>query len=284
MMVDRRAGNFSTGQLATLACLLEATISKPGNVHRGADFSDTTLQDFLVSAVAIGPAMAAACHSPLGQTILDAVVATRAHVGANTNLGLILLIAPLASVDSVDGLSLSARIENSDADDCRMIYEAIRRSRPGGLGSVAEYDVAEGVSPAHVLAAMRPAAERDMIARQYVNGFSEVLNFILPALETNRAQGAGMTDAVVRASLQTLAEFPDTLIARKVGSDLAREASRRAARVLEAGSYDDSAYLSELEALDFWLRSDGNRRNPGTTADLIGAALFAGLRRGTIRV
>ena len=39
---------------------------------------------------------------------------------------------------------------------------------------------------------------------------------------------------------------------------------------------------TELNRLDTWLRGDGNRRNPGTTADLVAAILFAGLRDGVI--
>jgi triphosphoribosyl-dephospho-CoA synthase len=272
---------MTTGQLATLACMLEATIPKPGNVHRSADFADTTLQDFLVSAIAIGPAMDQATDRPLGRTILDAARATRAAVTVNTNLGLILLLAPLASASAPSVADVEARIAASDADDCRMIYEAIALMQPGGLGSAERYDVA-GEAPLHILEAMQDAAARDTIARQYVNGFRDVLEFVLPAIELNRNRGMSLTDAVIRGSLQTMAEYPDSLIARKTGMPLAEEAAARAARVLDCGLPDDPRYLSALEDLDFWLRSDGNRRNPGTTADLVGAALFAGLRTGRI--
>src|SRR6476619_6256717 len=89
---------LATGMCAQAACILEATARKPGNVHRYADFVDTTYLDFLLSAAAIGPVMDRALGRPLGETVLEAVRATRRVTGRNTNLGIILLLAPLASV------------------------------------------------------------------------------------------------------------------------------------------------------------------------------------------
>ena len=89
---------LSVGQCATLACLLEATAPKPGNVHRGADFEDLTFTDFVASAVAIGPAMESARQTGVGRAVRDAIAATRRLVSTNTNLGAVLLIAPLAAV------------------------------------------------------------------------------------------------------------------------------------------------------------------------------------------
>src|SRR5438093_10405948 len=93
---------LSIGQCATLACLLEATAPKVGNVHRGADFEDLTFNDFAVSAVAIGPAMEAAANTGVGRAVRDAVVATRKLITTNTNQGMALLFAPLAAVPHGD--------------------------------------------------------------------------------------------------------------------------------------------------------------------------------------
>lgn len=277
-----RTSELTAGQRATMACMLEVMIPKPGNVHRSADFADTTLQDFLVSAVAIAPAMDRAPHQPLGQTVLEAVQATRALVKVNTNLGMILLIAPLAAVGNIEGKAVWQLLRASDRDDCRLIYEAIAVASPGGLGSAPHHDVIHGDAPDHILDAMQEAADRDMIARQYVNGFKEVLEFVLPAIEQRQHSGLSLSDAVIRAFLQTMAEFPDSLIARKNGMELAKYCTARAGHVLAAGEAGEQSYLVALEELDFWLRSDGNRRNPGTTADLIAAALFAGLSTGRL--
>jgi triphosphoribosyl-dephospho-CoA synthase len=275
-----RYEGFNTGQLATLACTLDVTIPKPGNVHRGADFADTTMDDFLVSAIAIGPVMERANQRPLGETILECLLATRFHTGRNTNLGIVLLLAPLAATPVLDTDVVRFLLETTTADDCRNIYEAIRVARPGGLGEASEYDVQTHRAPDNIVTAMRAAADRDMVARQYTNGFAEVLEFVLPKIVEGLDRGLSFTDTVIEAFLATMHVFPDSLIARKCGLEVAGEAAARAGQITEyeAGSRE---WLTGLEDLDFWLRADGNRRNPGTTADLIVAAIFAGFRLGS---
>src|SRR3954447_13466350 len=87
------------GAAATLACLYEVTARKPGNVYPGADFDETTsYAAFVASAVVIGPIIEQTPAVGVGQTVLDAVRATREAVGTNTNLGTLLLLAPLAAV------------------------------------------------------------------------------------------------------------------------------------------------------------------------------------------
>jgi triphosphoribosyl-dephospho-CoA synthase len=267
------------GQCATLACLLEAAAPKPGNVHRDADFNDMTFMDFVVSATAISPAMDAAVENGVGETVLRAVRATRQVVDVNTNLGTVLLLAPLACVPR--GLSLESGVAEVlgalTADDARKVYEAIRLAEPGGLGEVDEMDVADG-APSDLLAAMRSAAERDMVARQYAEEFEHVLRFVVPSLCRGTQAGWPLTDTIIHTQLELLAQFPDSLIARKCGPDVARQAADRAATVLETGAPGDDRYFQGLDDLDFWLRSNGHRRNPGTTADLIAAGLFVALR------
>src|SRR5436190_1707429 len=127
---------LSICQCATLACLLEATAPKAGNVHRGADFEDLTFGDFVVSAVAIGPAMEAAVSTGVGRAVYDAVAATRQVVSTNTNLGMALLFAPLAAVPRGEQLTtenVSQVLKSMIPDDSRLVYEAIRLARPGGL-------------------------------------------------------------------------------------------------------------------------------------------------------
>jgi len=275
---------LSISQCATLACLLEATAPKVGNVHRGADFDDLTFLDFAVSAVAIGPAMEAAATSGVGRAVRDAIVATRALVSTNTNLGMALLFAPLAAVPRSDPLttqSVGVVLKRLTPDDSALVYEAIRLAQPGGLGSVESMDVAHH-PPADLLAAMRAAAERDLVARQYVEDFALVLDETLPAIITGRDQGWSLTDSIVHAHVSLIANYGDSLIARKCGSEVASRAATIARQVLESGGPGEENYLGALADFDFWLRSDCNLRNPGTTADLIAAALFAGLRDGRL--
>jgi triphosphoribosyl-dephospho-CoA synthase len=275
------------GQCATLACLLEVTAPKPGNVHRAADFDDTSLLDFLASAVAIGPAMERAVEQPLGRTVLEAMSATRQLTLANTNLGIVLLLAPLAavprSVPLTEGIAdVLGQLEPQDAVD---VYQAIRQTQPGGLSpreqAVTRHDVA-GDAPGDLLAAMRLAASWDLVARQYVTRFDDVLQRILPGLE-QLAPDCPLTERIVHVHIRWMSEQPDSLIARKCGEQVALESAARAAAVLQAGPVGSEDYWCAAADLDFWLRSDGHRRNPGTTADLITAALFAGLRDGRIQ-
>jgi triphosphoribosyl-dephospho-CoA synthase len=274
---------FSIGQCATLACLMEVTAPKPGNVHRGADFEDVAFEHFVTSAVAIAPAMESAVRRPLGATILSAVQATRRAVATNTNLGTVLLVAPLATVAGGEPLESGvARVLSAlRPEDARDVYEAIRLAAPGGLGRADEYDVA-GPPPADLLAAMRAGAGRDMIARQYAENFHHVLHCAAPWLREGLARGWALSDAVIHLQMRLLAEFPDSLIARKCGPATARESAALAVAVLASGGPGDEDYYRALGDFDFWLRSDGHRRNPGTTADLIAAALFAGLRDGWV--
>lgn len=271
---------LSIGQCATLACLLEATAPKVGNVHRGADFEDLTFTDFAVSAVAIAPAMDAAVETGVGRACLTAIRATRSLVATNTNLGIVLLVAPLAAVPRTESLAegLAAVLTQLDADDSREVYEAVRTAQPGGLGEVATMDVRAADAPASLLDAMRAAADRDLIARQYVEHYRHVFEWIVPWLEADAAAGMSLIDAIVHAQIQFLSREPDSLIARKCGPAIARQVMEFAGAVLRAGPAGSEEYYQAVGDLDFWLRADGHRRNPGTTADLIAAGLFVALR------
>jgi triphosphoribosyl-dephospho-CoA synthase len=270
---------LSLAQTATMACILEATAPKPGNVHRSADFEDVTFVDFLTSAVAIGPAISRAAEKGVGATVLAAIQATRGVTATNTNLGTVLLLAPLAAVaervslrDGVVGV-----LDRLTADDTRLVYEAIRLAQPGGLGRVADMDVTDQ-PPSDLREAMAAAADRDLVARQYVNGFQTVLDEVVPwLLEGVRAEWS-LTDAILHTQLRILSQYPDSLIQRKCGLPMARQASERAQWALDCGRPGEPGFEQALSDLDFWLRSDHHRRNPGTTADLIAAGLFVGLR------
>lgn len=285
-MHEKTDQRLSLGQLAGLACLWEACACKPGNVHRAADFEDLTFVDFATSAVAIGPAFDAAGRGArLGETVLSAVKATRQAVDTNTNLGAVLLMAPLAMAKVGASLrqGVSDVLRSLDADDARLVYAAIRLAVPGGLGKVEEADIADE-PPNDLLYAMRLAAERDLVARQYVNDFREVFDIVVPAIGAGLDRGWPLGQIIVRAQLALMSRFPDSLIARKCGPSVAQRSATMAAATLAAGKPGEEAYERAVADFDFWLRSDGHRRNPGTTADLIAAGLFAALRMGMINL
>lgn len=275
---------LTLGACATLACIWEATAAKPGNVYRGADFEDLTYADFLTSAAVIGPIIDRTAEQGVGATILAAVAATRAAVATNTNLGMLLLITPLAAVPC--GVRLSESIEQVLAglnyDDACAVYRAIPLAQPGGMGEVAEADVHEPPPAGLTLrAAMQMAADRDLIARQYANGFVEVFR-TAGRIEHHAADGQPLGEAIVLAFMELLVEEPDSLIARKLGPDAAREVSQHAATILDSRRHGEDSFHAMRAEYDFWLRADGHRRNPGTTADVIAAALFVLLRENRL--
>ncbi|MEQ8209978.1 MAG: triphosphoribosyl-dephospho-CoA synthase [Lacipirellulaceae bacterium] len=273
------------GQCATLACIWEATAAKPGNVYRGADFEDLTYVDFLNSAAVIGPILENTPQERVGRVVRDAVQATQQAVGTNTNLGILLLIAPLAAQGLGDEqIELERVLDSLTSDDTENVYEAIRLANPGGLGEVNSADVNEKDVPKITLVeAMELAADRDLVARQYANGFSEV-HWLADRIEEFYGGGDSLNDAIVRGFLELLGREPDSLIARKCGVEFARKVSARGAAVLKYHGQRSNEYQGALADLDFYLRSDGHRLNPGTSADMVAAALFVLLRDGRLRL
>jgi len=274
---------LDVGLCAQIACIWEATARKPGNVHRFRDFADSAYTDFLLSAAAIAPVMTMACQHRVGITILDAVRVTRRVVGTNTNLGIVLLLAPLASVPPEQELRSGVErvLAGLDVEDARQVYEAIRLASPGGLERVSEQDVHD--EPTQTLRqVMALAADRDLVARQYDNGFAEVFDEGVPAVRLGLEGTGSMEGAILFAHLHLMTRCPDTLIARKRGRAEAEEAARRARAVLATGWPHGRANWAELADLDAWLRAEGHTRNPGATADLLTACLFVLLREDTI--
>lgn len=284
-MTSSNVSSLSPGQLAQIACLLEVSARKPGNVYPGRGFVDANFVDFLLSASVIATPLDRAREIGVGASILEAVEATCRVVATNTNLGMILLFAPLAAVPEDRSLQEGVPnvLESTTIADTRLVYRAIRRARPGGLGSAPDQDVADEPSVT-LVEAMRLAADRDLVAAQYANQFADMFDLALPALRLALAEARPLETAIVSAYLTVLANRPDSLIARKRGSAEARQAAQRAAEVLAAGWPDTPAGRSLCETFDGWLREEGHSRNPGATADLIAAALFAALRDGTIRL
>jgi triphosphoribosyl-dephospho-CoA synthase len=274
------------GPLATIACVLEASARKPGNVHRFRDFEDSHYLDYLLSASAITPAMDRARTAGVGAAVLEAIEATRRVVSTNTNLGMVLLLAPLAAV-AVEETDLAGGVDRvlhaTTLDDARRVYQAIRLARPGGLGTAAQQDIA--AEPTVTLTqAMRLAADRDLVARQYANSYTDVFKTGVPPLRAALALGQPLETAIIGTFLHLLASLHDSLIARKRGPAEARHASHMAAEILASGWPESRLGRILIDTFDAWLRAEGHARNPGAVADLTCASLFVALRDGTIEL
>jgi triphosphoribosyl-dephospho-CoA synthase len=267
-----------------LACVLEASAEKPGNITPSHDFEDTSYEDMLRSGIALGPELGCAGDRGVGETVLAAVRASRGAAGANTNLGIALLLAPLARA-ALTGEPLRERLGDVlralTVDDARAAYAAIRLAGAGGLDEPVEHDVRD--EPRVTLReAMAAAAQRDTIASEYVTDHAVTFELGLPALADALGAGLGARDAIVELALQVLAAVPDTLIARKRGAEAADRVSGGASDVLSAGGVRSAGGRSALTQFDASLRQDGNALNPGTTADLVTAVLFVALLEGVL--
>jgi triphosphoribosyl-dephospho-CoA synthase len=259
------------------ACRDELDAPKPGNVHVFADGHRMAVADFMRSADAAATPLTEP-GARVGQRILGAVAATRATVGTNTNLGIILLCAPLAAAAEIATTNLRAAaadvLENLDIADANLAFQAIALASPGGLGHAERHDVR---APATVTLrhAMAEAAERDRIAHQFSTGFEDIFDRGLNRLDAAVRRWHDPKWATLAVYLGFLAAFPDSHIARKYGIAAAEDVRRGAAKFehrLDAAEEPD-ALLGDLLAWDRELKASG--LNPGTTADLTVATLFA---------
>ena len=283
LAVDRDHRPLNVGLAAQLACLLEVSAPKPGNVSPGRHFADLRYEDFLASALAIGEPMAGAGERGVGTTIRLAVEATEKLTRSNSNLGIVLLFAPLARAASLAGTSLhdvlKQVLDATTVEDAREAYVAIRLAQPGGLARAESQDVSS--EPTMTLVeVMRLAAHRDTIASEYATGFDVTFGLGVPVLERARHDGLPWDDAVVETFLTLLAAVPDTHIARRSGSRLAADVTAQAGQVLAAGGVRTDAGRRAIDDFDRGLRDARNSGNPGTTADLTAAAIFVVLLGG----
>ncbi|WP_245467843.1 triphosphoribosyl-dephospho-CoA synthase [Mesorhizobium sp. M6A.T.Cr.TU.017.01.1.1] len=265
------------------ACRMEIEALKPGNVHLFADGHGMSAAQFMMSAeVSSGPLTDP--RLPVGQRMLEAVRATRLAVATNTNLGIILLAAPLLCAAEMTGAplhdnrlhdNLGAVLRAMSMDDTKAVFEAIVAAAPGGLGEAAN-DVRQEPK-VHLLEAMREAADRDMIARQYVTGFGDVFGVGLAALEAALARGEGGMWPTVFAYMAFLAGFPDSHVVRNHGAEAANQARQEAVAVQAAlhANDDEASRIRRLMELDRRLKAD--KVNPGTSADLTVATLLVHL-------
>jgi triphosphoribosyl-dephospho-CoA synthase len=278
---DRCAASIAAAFVA--ACRDELAAPKPGNVHVFADGHRMTAADFMRSAqAAAGPLTEPGVR--VGRRIREAVAATFAAVGMNTNLGIVLLGAPLAAAAEAGGdlePALARVLDGLDIADADDAFRAIVQASPGGLGRAERHDVR---APATVTlqAAMAEAAGRDRIARQYATNYGDVFAVGEPALVAALAQGWDTPFATLAVYLAFLASAPDSHVVRKHGlgraEDLQAEATRWHGRL--RGCADPQALLPELLRWDAALKADAI--NPGTSADLTVATLFAHRLRSTL--
>jgi triphosphoribosyl-dephospho-CoA synthase len=259
------------------ACLAELDAPKPGNIHRFAPGHRMEVADFVRSAEA-SAAPIAARGARVGSRVRAAVEATLSAVGQNTNLGIVLLCAPLAAAGEATDAALRPalgrvldRLDRADAQD---VFSAIAAANPAGLGRAPRHDV-NAPATATLREAMAEAADRDRIARQYVTTYEDIFSLGLPALATARRRQSDARWSTLAVYLTFLAAAPDTHIVRKFDLRVAEAVRREAVGWRDAftAAHDPEGIAEGLLGWDGELKSRGI--NPGTSADLTVATLFA---------
>ena len=272
--------SLSTNQVQAAVlevCGLDVEALKPGNVSVGLPAHGMTADHFQRSAIAVAPILANPALG-VGQRILTAVQATVESVACNTNLGIVLLSAPLCQAVLHPGTgSLRARLSrvlaHLDMDDARLTFKAIRLAEPAGLGEVTKHDV-YSEPDVSLLVAMQAASARDSIARQYSTDYNDVFAVGIPALREHQVSDANLGRATTACFLQLATTFRDTHIERKHGKACAeqvREQMRAVEKAWKACENPSSA-RSLLRRYDNKFKRSGI--NPGTSADLTVASLL----------
>ena len=293
-------------QCLELAILLEASTHKPGNVSVVTNFESTRYEHFLASAVASAPAFEYATEHGIavsergtsvgsvgvGRIIKDCVADINAwQHGGNTLLGAVILLVPIAVAAGMtlneDTLeiprlrkNLKLVVESTTPEDAVSLYEAIRIANPSGLGTAPKLDVNDPDSANIILTektslfqVFKIAEKYDSICSEWVNNYPITFDVAYPSLTKQIKNKEDLDAAIIHTFLTVLAEYPDTFIARKVGFGKARGVSLKAKEVLKLGGFETSSGRRSLSRFDMELRKSGNLLNPGTTADIVAAAL-----------
>ncbi|KMZ12131.1 Triphosphoribosyl-dephospho-CoA synthetase [Candidatus Burkholderia humilis] len=224
------------------ACALDIETMKPGNVSVASAGHGMTATQFIASADAASRRGLFTPGVRVGARIFDAVRATFDAVFCNTNLGIVLLCAPLCAALELASHDIARWhdatqyvLADLDIDDARLAYRAIALANPGSLGEAPEQSV--HATPSVTLReAMMLASERDSIARQYANGFADVFDIAL-RLDTTREH-----EAMLDAFLTCLATWPDSHIVRKHGMTMAQSVTHEAVEHVRTGVRRDAPH------------------------------------------
>ncbi|MCW3998184.1 MAG: triphosphoribosyl-dephospho-CoA synthase [Candidatus Bathyarchaeota archaeon] len=292
-------------QCLQLGMLLEVSAKKPGNVNLLSGFEGTNFEHFLASSVACFPSFVKAASQGIsvkegnlsiekvgmGKIIQNCIGEINAwQKGGNTLLGSVVLCVPIAVAAGMTQLeenfdliqlrlNLKKIVESTTSEDAIYLYETINDVKPGGLNRAPDLDlnspdskkrlIRENISLYEVF---KIAADYDSICFEWVNNYPITLDVAYPFLK-EQMQTRDLNTSIVHTYLRLLSAYPDTLISRKVGEKISKEISSEANRLLLLGGLDTEVGRKGLIKFDRKLRENGNKLNPGTTADLISATL-----------
>lgn len=286
-------------KIAQIASVLEVSgHPKPGNVHRTQDFEDMYFEDFLISGIVIGDIMRKAAHKggqyrdmdnylhkiELGKLIYQAVKETDRWVENNTNLGIIMLLTPLAVAAGMSNNWQEIRhntrriITSTTYQDAIHLYDAINLAQAGGMGETSEFDVSDASAKkelremdVNLHQVLEISSSWDNLAYELTHNMPITFQVGYPTFKRVKREH-GLNQATVQTFLTILARYPDTLISRKYDQHTAQQVSREAQIILDRGGILTREGRILLEKLDEELRD--KNYNPGTTADLTASSLM----------
>ncbi|MGB9714374.1 MAG: triphosphoribosyl-dephospho-CoA synthase [Candidatus Bathyarchaeales archaeon] len=298
-----------------LAILLEVGADKPGNVNFVVGFEGTNHAHFLASAVAAARHFRLAAERGiavsrgeislsdvgLGGIIRDCVADINAwQSGGNTLLGTVILFVPLAVAAGMTRTderfvfelselrkNLKLVIEATTPEDAVAVYDAIKIANPSGLGKAPDLDINSPDSTNRILKekvslyqVFQIAASYDTVCSEWISNYPITFDFAYPNLVEEIKRNGNLNMAIIHTFLKVLAKHPDTFIARKVGFGKAREVSFMAEEVTKLGGLATQTGREKLREFDAVLRKSDSLLNPGTTADIIAAALALNILSG----
>jgi len=268
-----------------IACSLEVSSFKPGNVHRYRDFSDIKYHHFLASGIAIGDVIyrASQDRKNIGKYIKMAVVQSRRWSPSNANLGIIMLHIPIAmgagSIGNFDSNRLRRKMirlsRDTTVEDSLNVYDAINIAMPNLNPPKRGPDVREKDAKMRLIEknltlyqVFKISSQWDNISKEWSEGF----NISFEGYELLRhyyQEDKDINWAITKTYIHLLSKYPDTLIARKNNLEVSKEVSKIAKEIMENGFKKE-----DIKKFDIYLSKDGNRLNPGTTADIVAASLM----------
>lgn len=276
-------------KIAQIASALEVSgYPKPGNVHRIRDYDDMEFEDFVISGIVIGDTIREACddvdvkNPKLGKYILQAVSETDKWIKNNTNLGIVMMIIPIAVAAAISNSfdeirdNIKVLMKNTSVDDACDLYDAINIADAGGMGDQDEYDVASDNAKKELKEnkqtmydVLKISAPWDMLAREMTSDMPAVFEIGYPTYH-ELSKKKSKNETCILTFLTLLSQVPDTLISRKYGSDEALKISMITRDLLNLKNESD--FKDKLKEFDDFLFK--NKYNPGTTADLTAASIF----------
>ncbi len=281
---------ISTTQLSKLyqqACDIELHAFKPGNVSIYSEGHGMTVKDFQLSAITSAESITNLNYS-LGEKIYYAVKNTREAVGCNTNLGIILLCAPM--IEALSTMDKNANFRNSLAhvlqtstiNDAHWVFKAIALAAPGGLGDSEQADV-HSEPKITLINAMKIAENKDRIARQYTTNFKDIFDFAILRYNESFKKWGDLNWSAVASYSALLSKYPDSHIERKYGNQYTQTVQKQMLSVHEVLLNTDKPqqYENMLSEIDNKFKQAGI--NPGTTADLTVATIFVFLAQDRLR-